>query len=82
MRMIILKLFQFQNGAVKRFSSVRIGVDLSLFQFQNGAVKRVVGSGVLLIPFVFQFQNGAVKRDNIKVLKLVSVCISIPKWCC
>ena len=36
-----VSLFQFQNGAVKRYNSDKFRIYTDMFQFQNGAVKRI-----------------------------------------
>ncbi len=72
--------FQFQNGTIKRYNSIRLAVSGSEFQFQNGTIKSGKPETYQITFNEFQFQNGTIKRHFLSLLQLIQIPVSIPKW--
>ncbi len=61
---LVISMFQFQNGTIKRIiETITDTVDI-MFQFQNGTIKRLENNKWRPDAIMFQFQNGTIKRSE------------------
>ena len=74
-------MFQFQNGAIIRWSTGFARVFGRKFQFQNGAIIRCSTIPYSSTSTTFQFQNGAIISRNVRISEIYRYLVSIPKWC-
>ena len=73
-------MFQFQSGAIQRWTSVPPASFSSMFQFQSGAIQSDLRAKMNLSKIWFQFQSGAI-QSPIAAGIVWNVPVSIPKWC-
>ena len=62
------RLFQFQNGSIKRVGGAIGSFFSPVFQFQNGSIKSPSGNLKPSKEDMFQFQNGSIKRIRLWVV--------------
>jgi len=73
-------VFQFQNGAIERTSTMQSGGSFASFNSKMVRLRDVKPPQVDAPHSRFQFQNGAIeRRENSRTRSSLSV--SIPKWC-
>ncbi len=70
-RCLILLMFQFQNGTIKRKFLKMVERPRSRFQFQNGTIKSIDFLTGMTSGIVFQFQNGTIKSFKLHSAVLI-----------